>query len=192
MIDVLPLPWYVFQSGGNQEFFAERQLNRQHFDTYVPYEMVNKTRKGVIIGTHRRALFRSYGFVRFNVDTDKWRPICSSPGIKRLLSTTPEHPIPVPEGTVESLQWAVLALKDLDDDHDIVAVPIEPVLPAIHSHTILTDREVEVLRGPFATNIGIVKSTSRARAKVLLDVLGGKVPVSFRLVNLRMLPQTTE
>lgn len=169
--------WYVFQTGGNQEFFAERQLNRQRFDTYVPCEIVDKLRMGVVIGTERRALFRSYGFVRFNVATDRWRSICHSPGVKRLLSTTPEHPIAVPDATIESLQWAVLELT-LMPEQDIVVVP-EP------APTIVKGMPAEVQQGTFAGRVGIVQSTSSTRAKLLMEILGSKVPVSFRLVNLR-------
>lgn len=132
---------------------------------------------GVVIGTERRALFRSYGFVRFNVATDRWRSICHSPGVKRLLSTAPEHPIAVPDATIDSLQWAVLELSMMPEQ-EIIAVPaaVDPIVK---------DMQAEVQQGTFAGRVGIVQSTSSTRAKLLMDILGSKVPVSFRLVNLR-------
>lgn len=132
---------------------------------------------GVVIGRERRALFRSYGFVRFDVATDDWRKVWRAFGVKRLISTTPEHPIAMPLGAVESLQLVVLDLVPLEQD--IIVVPACPAAPiALHS-------EVEVKAGLFAGRTGIVQSTHGTRAKLLMDILGDKVPVSFRLVNLR-------
>lgn len=169
--------WYVFQTGPNQEFFAERLLNRKRFGTYVPWEMVDKVRMGVTIGRERRALFRSYGFVLINLSTDNWRPITSTYGVKRLFGSAPDKPIPVPEGVVESMQYAALGLTE---EHDIVLdVPEAPIAP------VLPDSLAEVLEGPLAGRVGLVKSTTRTRAKVLMDILGSQTPVKFKLINLR-------
>lgn len=179
MIEVIPSPrWYVFQTGSNQEFFAERWLNFKHFDTYVPYHSIEKRRLGVIIGYQRQALFRGYGFVRFDIAVDRWRRIWEVQGVKRLLSTSPDCPIPMPEGSVESLQFAALNLSPATD---IVVAEPEPMINPL----LIEGQEVEVIDGPLAGNVGIVQSTSNTRAKILMDVLGSKTPVSFRLVNLR-------
>jgi transcriptional antiterminator RfaH len=176
--------WYVFQSRHKSEFFAEHQLNRQGYDTWVPYEMVDRTRMGVVVGQEKRALFRSYGFVRFDIGTDHWRPICSSYGIKRLFSTTPDKPIALPRDVIESLQFAMLGL--VEPDQDIVVEPVvEPVVtpdPLPVPSFALGDG-AEVLTGIFAGRTGIVQSTSSSRVVLLMDILHGQVSVKFKLVN---------
>lgn len=171
--------WYVFQTGGNQEFFVERQLNRKKFVTWIPSETVDKKRMGVIIGQERRALFRSYGFVRLDLSTDNWRPIASTYGVKRLFGATPDKPIPVPEGVIESLQCAVLGITE---EHDIVVVPVEETPIPI----LVLEGMVEVLAGPMIGHVGILQSTSASRAQLLMHILGAQVPVTFKRINVRM------
>lgn len=176
------LHWYVYQTGPNQEFLAERQLNRQRFSTYVPCEMVNRTRLGTVVGHERRALFRSYGFVQLDIAISTWRKVWNTIGVKRLISTTPEHPLPLPDGTIEALQRAELMLTP---EHDIVAIPVPDVQD--DKPVLLPDQEVEVLSGSFSGRTGIVQSSHGERVKLLMDILGSRVPVSFRVVNLRLL-----
>ena len=177
--------WYVFQSRSNSEFFAERQLTQQKFGTWVPWEIIDKKRLGVTIGQQKQALFRSYGFVQFDVDFDPWRPICSTFGVKRLLSTTPEKPIPVPVGMVESLQLSMQ--EPLTPEQDIVPfigdVPI--INMAVLAPSVQPNDEAEVVNGTYAGHVGIVKETSKKRCKLLMDILGGQVPVTFKLMNVR-------
>jgi transcription antitermination factor NusG len=186
MVDVhsTTLRWYVFQTRHRAEFITETQLNRQKYGTYVPYEMIDVTRLGVVVGQEKRAYFRSYGFVRFDVNRDHWRPICSTYGVKRLFSTSPEHPICLPEGVVESLQRAMLGLGP---EQEIV---VEPIVAAISEYVVAEGDEAEVITGIFAGRTGIVQTTKKDRGVLLMDILQEQVPVKFKLSNLRKTDQS--
>lgn len=181
--------WYVFQTRHNTEFLAERQLQRQRFETFVPSVIVDKTRKGVVIGQEKRALFRSYGFVRFDVSLDHWRPIASTYGVKRLFGITPERPICLPVGVIESLQAAMLV--PLTPIQDVIATPAPDTilvpLPVLDPNEV-----VEVIAGPMGGHIGIVQYSEHGRVVLLMDILQSQVPVSFKLVNVRKLTDQSD
>ena len=173
--------WYVFQS--NNVFLAERQLNRQRFDTYVPWCMSSKTRHGIVIGSDKRELFRSYGFVRFSLMNNRWKRILANCfAVKRIISTSSDCPNALPIGAIESLQDATLDLLPEEDViivKDVAAHP--PILP------LDMDSEAQVISGPLKGETGIVQSSSEVKTVLLMTMLNSQVPVTFKRVNLRLL-----
>lgn len=162
--------WYVFQTHHGREFLATDHLNRQRYETLMPHTYVNRMRAGVVVKRERIAIFRCYGFVRFNVDTDRWKPICSTIGVKRLLGTTPERPTPLPPDVVESLQKSLSVLEAPQ-----YAMDINP------------NSVVEVTRGSWRDHTGICKEVCDGVATVTMVILGELVNIAFALSDLRLI-----
>jgi len=173
--------WYVFQSHVGKEFLAQKQLSRlkQRFETFVPFEIKEKKRLGVVIGHEKRAIFRSYGFIRFDIDKDWWRPICSTYGVKRLFSTTPECPIPLPHDTIETLiksfETVALAAPEIIPATPVVEQAIIAVPEVIAEHA-----PAVVLEGVFAGNVGICEYSDTEKTELLMQILGGDVKITFK------------
>ena len=97
--------WYAAKILANGESLALRNLARQGYETFCP-----RISKHV---THARRtlrkqvpLFPGYLFVNINVETTRWRPVDSTPGIASLVKFG-GRPAPLPEGLVESLMASV-------------------------------------------------------------------------------------
>jgi transcriptional antiterminator RfaH len=48
-------------------------------------------------------MFPGYLFVSFDRSADKWQRACGAQGVKRLFCSTPDYPVPIQRGIVESL-----------------------------------------------------------------------------------------
>jgi transcription antitermination factor NusG len=162
--------WYVFQTHHGREFLATDHLNRQRYETLMPYTYVNRMRSGVVVKRERVAILRTYGFVRFDVDTDRWKPICSTIGVKRLLGNTPDRPTPLPPGVIESLQQTLLNSETLQSATDINPNCV-----------------VEVTRGMWRDHTGICQSVLEDVATVTMVILGELVNIAFALSDLRLI-----
>lgn len=163
--------WYVFQTHHGREFLATDHLRRQRYETLMPFTYANRMRKGIVVRRDRIPLFRSYGFVRFDVVQDRWKPICSTIGVKWLLSATPERPTPVPPGVIESLQQTLFQ----PDTPQTTAMEINPRCV------------VEVTRGTWQDHTGICTASDKDRATLLMSILGEDVEVTFAISDLRLI-----
>src|SRR5262249_14310032 len=104
--------------------------------------------------------FPRYLFVALDLRRQMWRSIYGTIGVATLV-TSGGRPTPLPIGIVERL-------IELSDDRGIVN--FGPKLKA-------GDR-VEIMSGPFASLIGVLESLDASgRVRVLLEILGGEVPV---------------
>lgn len=162
--------WYVFQTHHGREFLATDHLRRQRYETLMPYTYVPKMRKGVVLRQERSPVFRSYGFVRFDVKQDRWKPICFTLGVKRLLSATPEQPTPIPDGVIESIQENLL-----QPEAPRSAMEINP-------HCV-----VEVTRGIWFGHTGICETVCDGVTTVIVCILGEPVRVAFATSDLRFI-----
>lgn len=171
----MSLRWYVFQTKPQAEFFAEWQLNRQKFSTHVPFETIDKKRLGVVYKQEKRALFRTYGFVQFDISIDPWKKICSTYGVKRLFSADVVTPIPVPEGIVEKLMELPV------EEQEVVVEPIEPV-PIVQyneGETLIVDG------GHWQNCVGICSYSDDARITLLMQIMSSEVRVTFKRSNMK-------
>jgi transcription elongation factor/antiterminator RfaH len=153
--------WYVVYSQPHQEFRAQTQLAAQGFHTFLPRyrKTVRHARK---LMTVNAPFFNRYLFVALDLSCDQWRCINGTFGVTSLI-TDGTFPIPVPQGIIESL----INISDADGFVNL-------------GDALQVGERVQVLTGPFANLIGeLVRLDGARRAQVLLQLLGGVVPVSI-------------
>lgn len=154
--------WYAAQTRATYECIAVLNLQDQGFQCFLP--MIEKTIRHARRSTiARRALFPGYVFTKLDLTRDRWRSINGTRGVMRLIMAE-NRPQPVPEGVVEHMQAQLDArgLYQLGDGLTMGA-------------------RVEIISGPLAQNFGeIVALDDRGRARVLLDILNGKIAVRLQ------------
>jgi transcriptional antiterminator RfaH len=98
-------------------------------------------------------------FVILNLGRDRWRSINGTFGVASLIMAG-ETPQAVPVGIVEQL-------LDYADDQGLVRF----------DRDLRKGQSVRVTSGPFANAIGCLERLDASgRVRVLLDIMGGKVP----------------
>lgn len=88
--------WYAIQLLPNQQKTAEFNLKRQNFISFFP-TLIDRRAKKV------EPLFKGYGFVYLDLDTQHWTPINSTRGVVHLVPRNRDRPIPFKQGFVELL-----------------------------------------------------------------------------------------
>jgi transcriptional antiterminator RfaH len=151
--------WYVVRTQPHCEAKAERQLTNQNFRTFLP-RFLKSRRHARKFETIRAPLFPGYLFVILDLARDRWRSVNGTYGVDRLL-TQAGAPEPVPHGLVEQL---------------LTAIDAEGV---VRLRSNLQDGQmVRVSAGPFADLVGRLQQLDDSgRVRILLEVLGGEVPV---------------
>lgn len=157
--------WFVAHTHPNAEAKAASHLQRQGFDVYVPH--YRRQRKHAHrIETVATPLFPRYLFVAIDLNAQRWRSICSTVGINRLLSSGDNNnPTPVPDGIVE-------ALKNREDASGFIKLDYR-------SRFSVGDK-VRILDGDFKSFVRLFEGMDeRERITILLDLLGRKVRMSL-------------
>jgi len=151
--------WYVFVTQAHKELLAIEQLQVQSFDVFLPMHLrtVSHARKLV---TKSVPLFPGYGFVGFDVKSDRWRCINGTRGVKYLISQN-ERPTPVPCGIISSLKY-------LEDEKGMVSF----------ESCFKPDDKARFIAGPFLGLVGkLSKVGPKGRVEILLNMLNGEVQV---------------
>lgn len=153
--------WYVAYTKPHREEGAQKQLEAQGFQTFLP--RYRKTiRHARRLTTVSAAFFPRYLFVALDVHRHAWRSVNGTFGVVSLLMDD-VFPRPVHRGVVKSLYQAC------DDDGFLHA----------GGSLELGDR-VRVLSGPFAELIGeLIRIDGDRRVQVLLRLMGGVVRTSI-------------
>lgn len=154
--------WFCLQAHWRGERDAIAGLTAQGFATCWP--------RFQIADDAYEPLFPGYLFVRFDRERDRWRPICSTRGVRRLFMTGTQHPIPIPPGVVE----AFMIHPDAVIDHRPTALR----LAMIH-----VGERVRIIAGPFADLSGVCAQSSGQRVRLLMDTLAGRVEVTVPREN---------
>lgn len=157
--------WYVVATLPNRENLATEQLNKQGFKTYFPRRLktVRHARKSF---NRIVSYFPGYIFISLDLNTDRWRSVNGTIGVRSLLMGS-EYPLTVPCGVVENF-------LDMTDEAGFLK-PLESLRPG---------DDVRVLNGPMADMIGkIDRLDGKHRARVLLDMLNGRVPLVVPVAN---------
>lgn len=76
--------WYVLQFKPNAHKIAQRNLNQQKFETFLPLEEITKCQNKKFISS-KRPLFPGYMFVSFDKEKNPWNKINSTFGVSKLL-----------------------------------------------------------------------------------------------------------
>lgn len=162
--------WYCLQAYPRMEAQVMGRLAAQGLQTHWP-RMVDYDRRG---GPATVSMFPGYLFARFDIGIDRWQCIPSTIGVRRLFSSAPERPTPVPAGLVESLISRGRAGDGVIDTK-------APAFP-------LEGAAVRMVAGPFESFEGICTWSSGHRVRVLLDILGRNVPVEADRADVLRLP----
>lgn len=150
--------WYVARSLARQEARAQFHLVQQGFAVFLPL-MTKTVKHARKIRTVRGAVFPTYMFVALDLAQDRWRSVNGTFGVAALIMAG-EAPEPVPAGVVEHL------LAYLDEDGVVR-----------FDRDLREGQSVRVKTGPFASAIGsLERLDANGRVRVLLDIMGGKVP----------------
>jgi transcription elongation factor/antiterminator RfaH len=158
--------WYVVHTQPQREGHAQTHLTAQGFRTFLPRyrKTVRHARK---LKTVSAAFFPRYLFVTLDLSRDRWRSVNGTFGVTHLVMGG-EFPLAVSHGVVEGLG---------------AACAVDGYLH-LGSALGLGDR-VRVLVGPFADLVGeLIRIDGVGRVTVLLQLLGGEVPVSIRRATL--------
>ena len=151
--------WFLVQTKPNGHRLAERNLNRQGFETFLPLQEVTKRRASRFVND-LRPLFPGYMFMAFDLDKAPWRKINSTLGVSRLVSfdhTPKAVPLPLVTGLM------------LRCDREGKLLPPK---------TLHAGDEVELLTGPFAKFVGTVENIDAdQRIWVLLEFMGQQTRV---------------
>ncbi len=153
--------WSVAQTESQREGVAANFLKQSAYETYLPR----------IVGEHKRVvpLFPTYVFVRI-VD-DQWYSARWTIGVIRLLMWD--------EVPAEVSDKIVTDIMKREGRNGLVKLPKPPGLQA--------GQPVDILRGSFANHLGVYDGMhSVDRVRVLLDLLGRKVPVTLPIGDIRV------
>src|SRR4051812_15126456 len=157
--------WYVVQSQPSAERKAIAHLERQGFVTYLPRYLKRRrhARKVEIVPA---PLFPRYLFVGIDLAAQRWRSICSTVGVSRLVCNG-DVPTPISDQVLDTL-------RAREDDGGYVRLDQRANFHA-------GDR-IRVLEGAFADCLGLYEGMRDSdRVAILLDLLGRKVRVTVDL-----------
>jgi len=149
--------WYVVQAHARVEHCAQAHIQAQGFETFLP--RVQRTiRHARQLRTVLAAAFPGYLFVQLDLRHDPWRSINGTIGVVRMIMGQ-SQPLAVPRGVVEAIRSYVDASGVARFDRDLTE-----------------GQRVRVKLGPLAQSIGeLMQLDGNGRARVLLDIMGGKV-----------------
>jgi transcription elongation factor/antiterminator RfaH len=151
--------WYVAHTLPMAELRAQGHLENQNFRTFLPKRRrtVRHARKS---RTVEAPFFPRYLFVILDLEQQPWRRVNSTIGVSRLIMQG-EQPQPVPHGIVEALVGSA-------DSQGILQ---------LRQHLKIGE-PVRLMAGAFAEQLAILDELDESgRVRVLLDILGRKVPI---------------
>lgn len=152
--------WYAIHTLPKSEKKAEFNLIRQGFDVFCP-QLKKSRRHARKVDTVLAPLFPSYLFAQLDVDEQPWRSINGTFGVAYIVGRG-ERPQPVPVGLIEAIAA-----------HQAAVGAVEPPRVVFQPGDTLMLED-----GPFMGLVGqFERMKDQDRVMVLLDLLGGKVPV---------------
>lgn len=160
--------WFLAQIKPNCAAIARRNLERQGFSTFLPFEVEARPRGG------RRVLcdvplFPGYLFVAVAPETSPWRKINSTIGVVRLVAFS-NHPAPVPYSIVDGL------MNRCDADGRLTELA-----------ELSPGDLVRVTKGPLSSFVAQVERVDpNRRVWLLMEIMGGKTQVSIPHADLRL------
>ena len=160
--------WYLIQFKPNSHRLAERNLNRQGFDTFLPMQKFTR-RKASRFVSDLKPVFPGYMFVSVNSELAPWRTINSTIGVSKLVSF---------EGKPKPLPLRLISGLMLGCDASGILLPPK---------SLNEGDSVEMLSGPFANFIATVDTIDpEQRIWVLLDFMGQKTRMQVSADQLQL------
>lgn len=160
--------WYLIQFKPNSHRLAERNLNRQGFETFLPMQKITH-RKASRFVSDLKPFFPGYMFVSVNSELAPWLSINSTIGVSRLVSFEGK-PKPLPLQLVSGLMLRFDASGKL--------------LPP---KSLSEGDNVKILTGPLASFIATVDTIDpERRIWVLMDFMGQKTRMQVSADQLQL------
>lgn len=148
--------WYVVCTKPRKESIAEVNLQRQDFETYLPWIRRAARRKDKWVDVIE-PLFPRYLFLRLDLGQQSVAPIRSTVGVTSLV-TFGHRLTPVPDAAISTLR------QSEDSQSGLHRPP---------GHGFQKGDAVSIISGPFEGLCGIFEQSSGAqRVAILLDILG--------------------
>ncbi len=161
--------WFLVQFKPNSHKIAERNLNQQGFQTFLPMQEQTKRAQSKFL-THMRPLFPGYLFVALDIGQGSWRSVNSTYGVTRLVSLGKE-PTPVPLGLIAQLM--------LRCDREGKLLPPKLLKPG---------DQVTLTKGPFTDFVATIDSIApEQRIWVLMELMGAQTRVAVSADDLRVI-----
>jgi transcription antitermination factor NusG len=154
--------WYAVHTQPKREFYARLQLEGQGFRVFLPkgLKTIRHARKMADV---EAAFFPRYLFVELDLTRQPWRRVNGTFGVTNLVMQG-DLPHPVPRGVIETMAASIDRKGLLRFDQGLVV-----------------GAQVRLTAGPFAEQLGILdRLDGSGRVRVLLEILGGPIPVEIR------------
>jgi transcriptional antiterminator RfaH len=159
--------WFILQFKANSQQQAKKNLERQKFDTFLPFH-VTTSRKGSRFIVNSKPLFPGYMFVLFDRANSDWHRINSTYGVSRLVTFN---------SVLKSVPTTFIDNLMIQYDSSSNLLPVKKLKKG---------DQVKVLKGPFANFIATVETyETEERMWVLLDLMGRKTKTQTHLNTLQ-------
>lgn len=149
--------WYVVQTGAKAEHTAANNLKRQGFGVYLP-TYARRRRHARKIEVVRAPLFPGYLFVALDLTAERWRPVLSTLGVRRLVSCGAELSV-IPNTVIDEIR------RREDQDGLVWLGPSPSIFTAGDAVSIEAGQAGEL-------SALFVEMNDQHRAVVLLNILG--------------------
>ena len=148
--------WFVLQFKPNSHHQAEKNLNRQGFETFLPLHNIT-FRKASRFESTRKPLFPGYMFISFDRTDGKWSKINNTYGVSRLITFNSALKS-IPDNFVDNL------MKRYDTSGKLLTM-----------QNLKKGDQVRVSEGPFANFIATIeKYETHQRIWILMDLMNRK------------------
>jgi transcription antitermination factor NusG len=192
---VEPMPddterWYCIRTFIGQDLTADIATRVAGYQVFAPTvwkppTITTRDRNGIVrpaLPARIVPLFLCYFFTKFRRADARWTEILHLPGVRNILSSTPGHPIAVPDHVIDAIR---LPLHPNGCDYRLQS----PVRAA----PIAKDARVRVMSGPMADAmadalVGICHMSDGKRVKVLLQIMGRAVSVNMAQSAVEVMP----
>lgn len=148
--------WFILQFKPNSHHLATKNLNRQGFETFLPFCETTSRRASRFMNTSQ-PLFPGYMFIKFDRAEPKWHKINSTYGVSRLV-------------TFNSMLKSIpnTFVYNLKKRYDLSG----KLLPL---KKLKKGDQVKILKGPFANFIATIEThETDQRIWILMDLMGRK------------------
>lgn len=182
--------WYCVRTFIGQDLTADIATRVAGYEVFAPTlwkppTLTTRDRNGIVrpaLPARIVPLFLSYFFSKFRRADAHWTEILHLPGVRNIISSTPGHPIAVPDHVIDAIR---APLHPNGCDYRLQSpAKAAPIAKGVR---------VRVTSGPMADAmeqdlIGICEMSDGKRVKVLLQIMGRAVSVSMAQSVVEVMP----
>lgn len=152
--------WYLLQYKPNCHFIAQKNLNAQHFDTFLPLVLFTKRKSSKFVNL-KKPLFPGYMFISFDYNNSSWYKINSTVGVSKVVFFNGK-----PQKVPNNLLYSIMLRCDKFG-------VIDPTIK------LKKGSRVKLISGPFTEFVAeIEKFDSEKRVWVLLDFMNQNTKIN--------------